>query len=136
MRSPWGGAGTYTLQAAIAACHARARTAEATDWQRIAALYAELSRIMPSPVVDLNRAVAVGMADGPQAGLAIVDALCDLEALKGYHLLHGVRGDLLAKLERHAEAHAEFDRAAALTQNARERAVMLDRARQCAAAGA
>ena len=122
----------YTLQAAIAACHARARTPDATDWARIAALYTELAEVMPSPVVELNRAVAVGMAQGPAAGLELVDALVDEPALKAYHLLPTVRGDLLAKLDRGEEARAEFERAAAMTRNARERALLLERA---AAAG-
>jgi len=122
----------YTLQAAIAACHARARTPDATDWARIAALYTELAEVMPSPVVELNRAVAVGMAQGPAAGLELVDALVDEPALKAYHLLPTVRGDLLAKLDRGEEARVEFERAAAMTRNARERALLLERA---AAAG-
>jgi RNA polymerase sigma factor (sigma-70 family) len=119
------GAGVYTLQAAIAACHARARSAAETDWTRIAALYAELARIAPSPIVELNRAVAVGMAEGPAAGLAITDTLGD--ALDGYHLLPSVRADLLAKLGRPSEARAELERAAGLTDNARERALLLAR---------
>jgi RNA polymerase sigma factor (sigma-70 family) len=118
----------YTLQAAIAACHARARSADETDWRRIAGLYAELANVMPSPVVELNRAVAVGMAHGPAAGLELVDALVDEPALKSYHLLPTVRGDLLAKLDRGDEARAEFERAAALTRNARERDLLLERA--------
>jgi RNA polymerase sigma factor (sigma-70 family) len=118
----------YALQAAIAACHARARTADATDWRRIAALYATLARVMPSPVVELNRAVAVSMAEGPAAGLAIVDQLAEDKALEGYHLLPSVRGDLLLKLGRHDEARAELERAAALTNNARERDLLLARA--------
>ena len=120
--------GPYMLQAEIAACHARAAAAEETDWPRIAALYAELARVAPSPVVELNRAVAVSMAAGPAEGLALVDALAGEPALAGYHLLPAVRGDLLARVGRHAEARAEFDRAAALTRNARERALLLDRA--------
>jgi predicted RNA polymerase sigma factor len=120
--------GRYTLQAAIAACHARARTAQETDWTRIARLYGELADVMPSPVVELNRAVAVGMADGPQAGLDLVDALVAEPALKGYHLLPTVRGDLLEKLGRGAEARSEFERAAAMTRNARERDLLLERA--------
>jgi RNA polymerase sigma-70 factor, ECF subfamily len=120
--------GPYALQAAIAACHARARTAGETDWARIAALYGELARAAPSPVVDLNRAVAVGMAEGPAAGLALVDALRGEKALEGYHLLPGVRGDLLAKLGRSSEARAEFQKAAALAGNTRERDVLLARA--------
>jgi RNA polymerase sigma-70 factor, ECF subfamily len=120
--------GPYALQAAIAACHARARTVGETDWARIAALYGELARAAPSPVVDLNRAVAVGMAEGPAAGLALVDALRGEKALEGYHLLPGVRGDLLAKLGRSGEARAEFQKAAALAGNSRERVVLLARA--------
>lgn len=120
--------GPYTIQAAIAACHARARTADATDWRAIADLYGQLMRVMPSPVVELNRAVAVSMADGPAAGLAIVDALQTSGALDRYHLLPSVRGDLLSKLGRHDEARIEFERAADLTQNARERALLLERA--------
>ncbi len=99
-----------------------------TDWARIARLYAELARLVPSPVVELNRAVAVSMADGPQAGLDLIDALTSEPSLRGYHLLPGVRGDLLVKLGRHAEARAEFERAAGLTRNARERAFLLGRA--------
>ncbi len=120
--------GPYALQAAIAACHARARSAEETDWARIAALYGELARAAPSPVVELNRAVAVGMAEGPAAGLALVDALRGEKALEGYHLLPGVRGDLLAKLGRSGEARAEFEKAASLAGNSREREVLLARA--------
>jgi RNA polymerase sigma factor (sigma-70 family) len=127
-----GGAhGSYTLQAAIAACHARARAAADTDWARIAELYEELVRLVPSPVVELNRAVAVGMADGPAAGLELVDALTSEPALKNYHLLPSVRGDLLDKLGRLAEARTEFQRAASLTRNARERDVLLARAAAC-----
>jgi RNA polymerase sigma factor (sigma-70 family) len=118
----------YALQAAIAACHARARAAEDTDWARIASLYEALADIAPSPVVELNRAVAVGMAYGPAAGLELVDALTSEPSLKSYHLLPSVRGDLLAKLGRHDEARAEFKRAASLTRNARERDLLLDRA--------
>jgi RNA polymerase sigma factor (sigma-70 family) len=125
-------AGSYTLQAAIAACHVRARTAEATDWPRIAALYEELARRAPSPVVELNRAVAVGMASGPAAGLARVEALAAEPSLQGYHLLPSVRGHLLAKLGRHQEARREFERAASLTMNARERELLLARAAACA----
>lgn len=121
--------GPYALQAAIAACHARARTPEDTDWARIAALYDALAQLAPSPVVELNRAVAVSMAYGPAAGLALVDALTAEPALKAYHLLPSVRGDLLAKLGRLDEARAEFERAAALTRNARERELLLERAR-------
>ncbi len=120
--------GPYALQAAIAACHARARTPGETDWARIAALYEALARLTPSPVVELNRAVAVGMAFGPDAGLELVDALTSEPSLEGYHLLPSVRGDLLAKLGRFEEARAEFARAAALTRNARERALLLERA--------
>ena len=126
-----GAPGPYTLQAAIAACHARARTAAETDWPRIAALYAALAACTPSPVVELNRAVAVAMALGPAAGLPLVDALTAEPALKGYHLLPSVRGDLLAKLGRMEEAKAEFLRAASLTRNARERALLLARADAC-----
>ncbi len=124
-----GKAGIYTLQAAIAACHARAATAAQTDWVRIAALYAALGQVMPSPVVELNRAVAMGKAFGPQAGLDIADPLTRDPALKYYHLLPAVRGDLLEELGRHDEARAAFERAAALAQNNRERALMLKRAR-------
>jgi RNA polymerase sigma factor (sigma-70 family) len=120
--------GPYALQAAIAACHARARTAEETDWVRIAALYDALAQVMPSPVVELNRAVAVSMAFGPEAGLELVDALAEETSLKGYHLLPSVRADLLAKLGRNAEARKELERAAALTGNARERELILARA--------
>jgi RNA polymerase sigma factor (sigma-70 family) len=120
--------GPYTLQAAIAACHARARTAEETDWPRIVALYDMLAALTPSPVVALNRAVAVAMASGPATGLELVDALGSERALSGYHLLPSVRGDLLAKLGRSAEARAEFERAATLTRNARERDFLLARA--------
>ncbi|WP_206370434.1 RNA polymerase sigma factor [Solimonas marina] len=121
--------GPYRLQAEIAACHARALHADATDWSRIAALYAELALLTRSPVVELNRAVAVAMADGPAAGLAIVDALRDTPALRHYHLLPSVRGDLLERLGRHDEARSEFEQAATLTQNARERELLLARAR-------
>jgi RNA polymerase sigma factor (sigma-70 family) len=121
----------YTLQAAIAACHARARTPEETDWLRIAGLYAVLAEMMPSPIVELNRAVAVGMAAGPQAGLNIVDTLLADPLLRSYHLLPSVRGDLLSKLGRVSEARSEFERAASLTRNARERALLLERARAC-----
>jgi RNA polymerase sigma-70 factor, ECF subfamily len=123
-----GALGPYALQAAIAACHARARTAGDTDWARIAALYAALARLAPSPVVELNRAVALSMAFGPAAGLELVDALTAEPALRDYHLLPAVRGDLLHRLGRAAEARAEFERAAALTRNARERDVLLARA--------
>ena len=120
-----GSYGPYTLQAAIAACHARARTAEETDWTRIVALYDALAQLVPSPVVELNRAVALGMAFGPAAGLEVVDSLTTEPALAGYHLLPSVRGDLLAKLGRFDEARAELTRAAELTQNARERGLLL-----------
>jgi RNA polymerase sigma-70 factor (ECF subfamily) len=123
--------GPYVLQAAIAACHARAGKAEDTDWQRIASHYGELAQVMPSPVVELNRAVAVGMADGPAAGLALVDALISEPSLKNYHLLPSVRGDLLFKLDRLDEARAEFERAAAMTRNKRERELLLERAAAC-----
>jgi RNA polymerase sigma factor (sigma-70 family) len=123
-----GAPGPYVLQAAIAACHARARTAAATDWGRIAALYDQLAQAALSPVVELNRAVAHGMAFGPAAGLALVEALADEPALAGYHLLPAVWGDLLAKLGRRDEARTQFERAAALARNARERALLLDRA--------
>lgn len=125
-----GVAGPYALQAAIAACHARARKAEDTDWTRIAALYSVLGEVMPSPVVDLNRAVAVSMADGPEAALAIVDAISAGGALDNYHLLHGVRADLLRKLGRHTEANLDFRRAAELTRNEREKAYLLGRAEE------
>ncbi|HEV7588389.1 MAG TPA: hypothetical protein VGO40_09770, partial [Longimicrobium sp.] len=120
--------GPYALQAAIAACHARARTPDETDWARIAALYDALAQLAPSPVVELNRAVAVGMAFGPAAGLELADALAAEPSLRGYHLLPSVRGDFLAKLGRPDEARAELERAAALTQNERERALLLERA--------
>jgi len=129
-----GGLGPYGLQAAIAACHARALTAEQTDWKRIASLYDALAQLMPSPIVELNRAVAVAMAFGPAAGLALIDRLASEPSLKAYHLLPSVRGDFLFKLGRFAEAQAEFERAATLTQNARERELLLDRARGCARA--
>jgi RNA polymerase sigma-70 factor (ECF subfamily) len=129
-----GGAdGPYALQAAIAACHARARTGDETDWARIAELYDELARIAPSPVVELNRAVAIGMAFGPAAGLELADKLVREPTLKTYHLLSSVRGDLLAKLGRSAEARTEFERAASLTRNTRERKLLLARAAECAA---
>lgn len=124
--------GPYTMQAALAACHARARTADQTDWKRIAALYAELSEMSPSPVVEINRAVAVGFAEGPAAGLAVIDAVANDKALAGYPMLPGVRGDLLAKLGRFDEAKAEFERAAQLTHNERERSVLLGRATKAA----
>ena len=123
--------GPYATQAAIAACHARAVTAGDTDWARIAALYEELGRIEPSPVIELNRAVAVSMASGPAAGLELVDALKDDPALKNYHLLPSVRGDLLKKLGRMEEARTEFQRAASITRNVRERNLLLERARAC-----
>ena len=123
--------GPYALQAAIAACHARAQTAEETDWARMAALYDALAELAPSPVVELNRAVAVAMAFGPAAGLEIVDGLRGEPTLKAYHLLPSVRGDFLFKLGRFGEAQAEFARAATLTQNARERELLLRRARAC-----
>jgi RNA polymerase sigma factor (sigma-70 family) len=129
-----GARGFYALQAAIVACHARAPTAAATDWTRIAALYAELASLAPSPVIELNRAVAVAMAEGAQAGLDIVDRLAEEPALKSYHLLPGVRGDLLFKLGRHSEARIAFDHAAALATNRRERDLMLRRAREALAA--
>jgi len=124
--------GPYQLQAAIAACHARARVAGDTDWRRIAELYAALGRVTPSPIVELNRGVAVAMAFGPAAGLEIVDTLRTAPALKSYHLLPSVRGDLLMKLGRMAEARVELERAASLTRNARERALLLERAASCA----
>ena len=123
--------GPYLLQAAIAACHARARRAGDTDWAEVAALYAALARVQPSPVVKLNRAVAVGFAEGPAAGLARADALAEAGVLDGYHLLDAVRGDLLEKLGRTAEAAAAFERAAALTRNERERALLARRASEC-----
>jgi RNA polymerase sigma-70 factor, ECF subfamily len=123
--------GPYALQAAIAACHARARTAEETNWPRIVALYEALATLAPSPIVDLNRAVALAFAFGPAAGLELADALASEPALKNYHLLPSVRGDLLMKLGRHEEARVEFERAAALTRNARERALLLERAAAC-----
>ncbi len=126
-----GGRGAYVLQAAIAACHARASSAEETDWKRIAQLYSLLAGAAPSPVVELNRAVAVGMAFGPAAGLELVDALRSEPSLKAYHLLPSVRGDLLEKLGRHAEARLEFEQAAALTLNLRQRDLLLDRAAAC-----
>jgi predicted RNA polymerase sigma factor len=124
--------GPYTLQAAIAACHARARQPEDTDWKRIVALYDGLAQLMPSPVVELNRAVAVGMAFGPQAALEIVDRLREEPALDSYHLLPSVRGDLLDKLGCPDEARAEFERAAQRTANSRQRAALLERAAACA----
>ncbi|WP_446218635.1 RNA polymerase sigma factor [Micromonospora sp. IBHARD004] len=130
-RALGGTPGPYALQAEIAACHARARIPGETDWARIAALYATLARLVPSPVVELNRAVAVSFADGPAAGLELARALADEPALATYHLLPSVLGDLLAKLGRHDEARLEFERAASLTGNARERALLLDRAAAC-----
>ena len=127
-----GGLGTYALQAAIAACHAQARTAEETDWERIAALYDALAELAPSPVVDLNRAVAVAMAFGPAAGLELVDELGSEPSLENYHLLPSVRGDLLARLGRFDQARPEFERAASLTRNARVRALLQERAAECA----
>ena len=127
-----GAGGFYALQSAIIACHAEARTASDTDWRRIAGFYAELAAIAASPIVELNRAVAVGMAEGPQAGLSIVDGLMREPALKSYHLLPSVRGDLLHRLGRHEEARAAFEAAAALAGNRREHDLLLRRA---AAAG-
>lgn len=126
-----GGPGPYVLQAAIAACHAHAYTYEETDWSRIATLYGLLAARTPSPVVELNRAVAVSMAEGPEPALTIVDALTAEPALRDYHLLPSVRGDLLARVGRTAEARAEFERAAALTRNERERGLLLARAAEC-----
>ena len=127
-----GSLGPYALQAAIAACHARALRPEETDWSRIVALYDALAELAPSPVVELNRAVAISMADGPAAGLDVVEALVNEPALRGYHLLPAVRGDLLVKLGRLEEARGEFERAAFMTQNTRERKLLLDRAAKCA----
>jgi len=125
-----GGAyGPYTVQAAIAACHARARTPDETDWTRITALYDALAQLTPSPVVELNRGVAYAMAFGPAAGLEIVDPLREEPAMREYYLLPAVRADFLAKLGRNEEAHAELERAAALTRNARERNMLIERAR-------
>jgi len=129
-----GARGPYTLQAAIAACHARATIAADTNWARIASLYEELLEHSPSPVIELNRAVAVAMAFGPAAGLEIVETLTQEPSLKNYHLLPSVRGNLLSKLDRNEEARAEFERAASLTRNARERELLLNRARACAEA--
>jgi RNA polymerase sigma factor (sigma-70 family) len=126
-----GAPGPYALQAAITACHARARLPQETDWPRIVTLYEELAQLTPSPIVELNRAVAVAMAYGPAAGLQIIDTLVSEPSLKAYHLLPSVRGDFLFKLGRLSEARAEFQRAASLTRNARERALLLDRARAC-----
>ena len=130
--TPRAARGSYVVQAEIAACHARARTAEETDWSRMVTLYGELLEITPSPVVELNRAVAVSMAFGPAAGLELVDPLMSERSLERYHLLPSVRGDLLKKLGRLGEARVEFERAAKLTRNAQERALLLDRARACA----
>jgi RNA polymerase sigma factor (sigma-70 family) len=126
-----GGRGSYVLQASIAACHARAKTAAETDWPRIVALYGELAQRMPSPIVELNRAVAVSMASGPAAGLELADRLLDEPSLGGYHLLPSVRADFLMKLGRLAEAREEFERAASLAKNTRERALLLSRAASC-----
>jgi len=123
--------GPYVLQAAIAACHARARTPDETDWERIVALYDALAELTPSPIVELNRAVAVSMAYGPATALELVDALQSENALKNYHLLPSVRADLLMKLKRFPEARGEFERAASMTRNSRERALLLERAREC-----
>jgi predicted RNA polymerase sigma factor len=123
--------GPYAIQASIAACHARARAPKDTDWPRIVALYNELFQLAPSPIVELNRAVAVGMASGPAAGLELVDALKAGDSLRSYHLLPSVRGDLLVKLDRLSEAQVEFEQAASLTQNAREKELLLNRARAC-----
>ena len=128
-----GARGPYALQAAIAACHARARTADETDWPRIAALYQTLGEVSPSPVVELNRAVAVAMAYGPAAGLELVDALASEPLLEDYHLLPSVRGDFLFKLGRLDDARKEFERAASMARNARERDLLAERARNCAA---
>jgi predicted RNA polymerase sigma factor len=125
-----GAEGPYALQAAIAACHARARRPEDTDWHRIAALYGVLARVTPSPVVELNRAVAVSMAQGPEAGLAVVDAVKDHPALRAYHHLPSVRGDLLRRMGRRDEARAELERAASLTENERERQLLMERLAQ------
>jgi RNA polymerase sigma factor (sigma-70 family) len=129
-----GARGPYALQAAIAACHARARTPTETDWPRIVALYDELAQLTPSPIVELNRAVALAMAFGPAAGLELLDTLASEPSLRAYHLLPSVRGDFLFKLGRLAEAQAEFERAASLTRNARERELLLDRTQACAGA--
>lgn len=130
-----GAGGAYALQAAIVACHARARTADETDWRRIADLYAELAALVPSPIVELNRAVAVGMAEGPEVALEIIDGLHDEPALKGYHLLPSVRGDLLYKLGRYDEARRAFETAAALAENQRERDFLMRRAAEAVGAG-
>jgi predicted RNA polymerase sigma factor len=131
-----GARGPYALQAAIAACHARALEASQTDWPRIAALYDALAQLTPSPVIELNRAVAISMAFGPGAGLELIDALLSEPSLKNYHLLPAVRGDFLFKLNRFAEAQAEFEHAATLTQNSREREFLLTRAATAAARAA
>jgi predicted RNA polymerase sigma factor len=123
--------GPYALQAALAACHARARKAEDTDWAGIVGIYGALGALTPSPVIELNRAVALGMLMGPTSGLEIVDALKDEPLLKNYHLLPSVRGDFLKKLGRTDEARAEFERAAAMTENEREKKLLLDRAKAC-----
>ena len=128
--------GPYLVQAEIAACHARARTPDETDWPRIVEFYDALAQLMPSPVVELNRGVAVAMASGAAAGLAVVDELTSEPSLRNYHLLPSVRGDLLRKLGRFDEARIEFERAAALTRNTRERDLLLERARMCAGASA
>ena len=130
-----GGHGFYALQAAIVACHANAATPDATDWPRIAALYTELAALVRSPIIELNRAVAVGMAEGPAAALAIVDGLASEPALKNYHLLESVRGDLLGKLGRFAEARAAFEIASTLAANKRERELLRRRAAEAAIAG-
>jgi predicted RNA polymerase sigma factor len=132
VRELGGAGGNYALQAAIIACHARAASAAETDWPRIAALYAELAALTPSPIIELNRAVAVGMAEGPKPALAIVDRLAGEPALKNYHLLPTVRGDLLQKLGRYQEAHAAFETAAALTGNKREHDLLKRRAAEAA----
>jgi len=125
------GMGPYALQAEIAACHARAREPQQTDWNRIVALYGELADIMPSPIIELNRAVAVSMASGPQQALAIVESLMGDPRLSSYHLLPSARADFLKTLGRLEEARTEFERAASMTQNSRERELLLERARQC-----
>jgi predicted RNA polymerase sigma factor len=132
-KSATDGMGPYALQAAIAACHARARTAKETDWARIVGFYDVLLEIMPTPVVALNRAVAVSMALGPAAGLTLVDAIADEPAMQSYYLLPAVRADLLFKLGRKDDAKSEFERAATLTRNERERGVLLKRAEECSA---
>jgi predicted RNA polymerase sigma factor len=129
-----GARGPYTLQAAIAACHARARTPAETDWSRIVSLYEVLAQLTPSPIVELNRAVAIAMAFGPAAGLEVIDSLASEPSLIAYHLFPSVRGDFLFKLGRFLDAQAEFERAASLTRNARESELLLDRARACARA--